>query len=123
MKRGQIVRVFPGASYERLAKIISTDKSGQSLTVEWLDEDREPIGITGSINKDQAKAIRKEPTMATAKSINISFTKERETPGTHVFAEDGAKEEHSVGKLYIKKSAAAKLGDPETIKVTITGGK
>lgn len=54
--------------------------------------------------------------MADAK-ITIRFTKTKETKGTHVFTEEG--DTPSVGTLYLKKSAAATLGNPETLIVTI----
>jgi hypothetical protein len=51
------------------------------------------------------------------KPLTLKFTREKETKGTQRFAEDG--DEPSVGTLYVKKAADAKLGKPERITVTI----
>jgi hypothetical protein len=52
-----------------------------------------------------------------SKSLTLSFTQERETKGTFRYSEDG--DEPVVGTLYVKKAAAAKLDNPESITVTI----
>jgi hypothetical protein len=52
------------------------------------------------------------------KSLSISFTKEKETKGTFRYAEDG--DDPAIGKLYLKKDAAEKLGNPEDLTVTVT---
>lgn len=52
--------------------------------------------------------------------IEISFTKERETPGTIRYKEDGHKDDAKVGTLYVKK-AAFEDGYPNTLRVTIEG--
>lgn len=49
----------------------------------------------------------------------VTFTREKETPGTVRFKEDGDPADHKVGTLYLKKKAAADLGDPESLTVTI----
>lgn len=59
-------------------------------------------------------------TKTKTKTLEISFTKERETKGTFVYAEDETDDAPVVGTLYLKKHAAKKLGDPETITITIT---
>lgn len=50
--------------------------------------------------------------------VTLKFTKEKETPGTVRFAEDGDKDNHKVGTLYVKKSAGD-LADKDTLTVTI----
>jgi hypothetical protein len=57
---------------------------------------------------------------ARSKTITAAFTRERETPGTQRFAEDGDKGEKVVGYIYVKKAADKKLGSPERVQVTIT---
>lgn len=57
-----------------------------------------------------------------AKQATATFTKERETKGTFVFAEEGDDDKHVVGKLYIKKPAMERLGwdNPTKVKLTVT---
>lgn len=54
------------------------------------------------------------------KSLEVKFTKERDTAKTVRFEEEGDPEKHSIGKLYVKKTALKKLGDPEDLTVTLT---
>jgi hypothetical protein len=51
--------------------------------------------------------------------MKVKFTREKETPGTVRFKEEGDPADHKVGSLYLKKKAAADLGNPETVTVTI----
>lgn len=62
--------------------------------------------------------IRKKTAVA---SLKLRFVRERETKGTQRFEEEGPKEGHRVGYLYLKKDADSKLGCPENLEVTITG--
>lgn len=60
--------------------------------------------------------------MATKKSKSVSaeFTQDRETKGTFRFREDEEDKANQVmGSAYLKKEAAAKLGNPESITITI----
>ncbi len=57
--------------------------------------------------------------MSTVGHITCHFTRKKETPGTIVYGEDGDKEQHAVGSLYVKKAAAAELGNPVKLTVTI----
>jgi hypothetical protein len=58
---------------------------------------------------------------AASKGIVVEFTKDRETPGTWRFAEDGDKSDHLVGTIYVKNAGLKKIGSgkPESIRVTI----
>jgi hypothetical protein len=61
--------------------------------------------------------------MATTKNITVSFKREKPTPNTVRYAEvveDGA--DKLVGVLYIQKPTFAKLGEPETLTVTLAVG-
>lgn len=51
--------------------------------------------------------------------ITLSFTHEKDTKGTHRYAEDGEKGNHVVGTLYIKKKATGSEDAPKTLRVTI----
>lgn len=51
-------------------------------------------------------------------AINAQFTFERETKGTFVYVEDGPKDQHKVGTLYIKKSAMGSTPD-DKIEIAI----
>jgi hypothetical protein len=55
--------------------------------------------------------------MAAAKQLTVNFELERETKNTVRYAEQG--DNPVVGTLYVKKSAAAKLGNPEKMAVTL----
>lgn len=55
-----------------------------------------------------------------AKNVELEFTQERETKGTFRYEEDG--DDPAVGKLYLKKDAAKKLGNPKSLTVTIAAG-
>jgi hypothetical protein len=57
---------------------------------------------------------------AKSNTITMTFTKEKETKGTVRYMEDGDKEQHSVGALYVQKSAYALMNSPEAITVTVT---
>lgn len=51
--------------------------------------------------------------------VKVKFTREKETPGTVRFQEDGDKSDHVVGTLYVKK--ASKLSGKKTIEADLTG--
>ncbi len=51
--------------------------------------------------------------------IEISFSKEKETKGTVRYQEDGDRDDHMVGTLYVKKQAFDGAAYPETLNVTI----
>jgi hypothetical protein len=53
----------------------------------------------------------------------LKFTKEKETTGTVRYMEDGDKKKWSVGYLYVKNAAVAKLGNPDKLTVTIEKAK
>ena len=52
-------------------------------------------------------------------AFKLLFEKFKETKGTHVFREEERPEGVVVGQLYIKKAAAAELGNPEVVEVTV----
>lgn len=58
--------------------------------------------------------------MATAakKQVTVTFNKEKDTKNTRKFMEDAV--EPIIGTLYVQKSALEKLGNPETLTVTIS---
>ena len=57
---------------------------------------------------------------AKAKQVTAEFEVERETKGTKRFSEtEEDRDKQMVGKIYVKHGALKKIGDPETIKVTI----
>lgn len=60
--------------------------------------------------------------MPKGEGLELTFEQEKETPGTVRYSEEGDKDKHSVGKLYLKKAAAKKLGNPDSITVTINAG-
>ena len=49
--------------------------------------------------------------------MELTFKKDKETKNTVRYAEQG--DEPVVGTLYLQKSAVEKLGNPDTLKVTI----
>lgn len=54
--------------------------------------------------------------------VTVSFKREKDTPNTVRYAEvveDGA--EKLIGVLYVQKPTATKLGNPETLTVTLEG--
>jgi len=53
--------------------------------------------------------------------VKLQFSKEKETPGTVRFQENGDREKHVVGTLYVKK--ASEFSKQETLDVTIKAGK
>jgi hypothetical protein len=55
--------------------------------------------------------------MAAAKQMTVNFELERETKNTVRYAEQA--DDPVVGTLYVKKSAAAKLGNPDKLAVTL----
>lgn len=55
-----------------------------------------------------------------AKQIKVAFSHLNDTKGTRRYQEDGDPEKHKVGSLYIKKSTAADLGNPDSLQVTIS---
>lgn len=56
------------------------------------------------------------------KAIKLKFTHEKDTKGTHKFAEDAPEGKHTVGTLYIRKDAVD--GEcPSKLTVTITPAK
>lgn len=61
--------------------------------------------------------------MANSKTVTVAFQREKPTPNTVRYAEvveEGG--EKLVGVLYIQKSTATKLGEPEKLLVTIAPG-
>jgi hypothetical protein len=53
-------------------------------------------------------------------SLEYTFTLERETKGTFRYAQDEDGEERpAVGTLYLTRSAAAELDNPQRLQVTI----
>lgn len=54
--------------------------------------------------------------MADKWSATVKFTHDKETPGTHVYAEDSDGGTEVIGKLYLKKSA---LGDAVPSAITV----
>lgn len=52
-------------------------------------------------------------------TLVVEFTKAKETKGTFVYAENEDNGEVKIGSLYVKKAAAAELGNPESLTVTI----
>jgi len=56
--------------------------------------------------------------------VKTKMNYKKETEGTIVYSEDQSSGEAPIiGTLYLKKYAAAKLGNPKTIEVTVTAGK
>lgn len=55
---------------------------------------------------------------STPKTVTVNFELERETKNTIRYSEVG--DDAVIGTLYLKKSAAAKLGNPEKIAVEVT---
>ena len=51
-------------------------------------------------------------------NFSVGFSFERETPGTYRFMENGDKETHRIGTLYVKKSAFPK-GAPKGLRVSV----
>lgn len=47
----------------------------------------------------------------------IQFKKSKETKGTIVYKEEA--DDPKIGSLYLKKSAASELGNPENVTVTV----
>jgi len=56
--------------------------------------------------------------MAAAKSVTLTFTKDRETKGTFRYQEDN--EEVVIGTLYVKKAAVEALGLGDTCKIVLS---
>jgi hypothetical protein len=52
-------------------------------------------------------------------TITIELEKDRETKGTWRYAEV-TDDDPVIGTLYVRKPAARRLGDPESLTVTIT---
>jgi hypothetical protein len=67
------------------------------------------------------QAPKRRFTMAAPKSLELTLEQEKETKNKMRYEEitDGD-DPPSVGKLYLAKATAKKLGDPKTITVTIT---
>jgi len=56
--------------------------------------------------------------------MELKFKFERETKNTRRYEEErGDNREFVVGTLYLQKSATAKLGNPDSLKVTIEAEK
>lgn len=53
----------------------------------------------------------------------ITFDRERSTKNTHVYSERPDNGSTRIGQLYLQKTAAKALGDPETLTVTLTAGE
>lgn len=58
------------------------------------------------------------PPRKSTKNVTVNFELERETKNTIRYSEVG--DDAVIGTLYLKKSAAAKLGNPEKISVEVT---
>ena len=60
--------------------------------------------------------------MNVAEEIRVSFKRERETKNTIRYEEEASEsgEPPVVGTLYLQKWALKRLGDPQTVTVTIT---
>lgn len=52
-------------------------------------------------------------------TITVALQKDRETKGTWRYAEV-TEDDPVIGTLYVRKPAARRLGDPESITLTIT---
>jgi hypothetical protein len=52
-----------------------------------------------------------------AKSVSVTFEREKETPGTVRFKEQA--DEPQIGTLYVKKVTDKKLGSPKRVKVRV----
>jgi hypothetical protein len=52
-------------------------------------------------------------------TVTVELHKDRETKGTWRYAEV-TEEDPVIGTLYVRKPAAHRLGNPETLTVTIT---
>ena len=52
-------------------------------------------------------------------TITVALQKDRETKGTWRYAEV-TEDDPVIGTLYVRKPAARRLGDPESIPLTIT---
>ena len=50
--------------------------------------------------------------------FETTFTLEKETPGTYRYREDGDKDDHKIGALYVKKGAVSGKA-PQSITVVI----
>lgn len=55
--------------------------------------------------------------------LSIVFDREKTTKNTVRYAERNGEEPVRVGSLYVQKAAAAALGDPATITVTVAAGE
>lgn len=53
----------------------------------------------------------------------LTFDRERSTKNTHVYAERPDNGTTRIGQLYLQKTAAKDLGDPEVLTVTLTAGE
>ena len=54
------------------------------------------------------------------KRIAVNMTQDRETKGTRRYLEDGDRDAHRIGTLYLKKAAAAELDNPTRVTVLVT---
>lgn len=55
--------------------------------------------------------------------MEAKFVFKKETPGTRVYAEVVEGDElEKIGSLYLKKHAAAALGNPSSVTVTVVAG-
>jgi len=52
-------------------------------------------------------------------TLTVTVHKERETKRTWRYAEAGDPEQHVLGTLYVPKDTLAKLGDPDSLTVTM----
>lgn len=57
--------------------------------------------------------------MPQPKKIVVTFTEENPTKNTMRYAEDAAKADQILQKLYVKKDALETIGNPTKIRVTI----
>jgi len=76
----------------------------------------------GRLNNLDLGGLLDMTTTTKTPSITVSFNREKETPGTVRYTEDVQGEEKLIGVLYVQKNTAARLGNPETLTVTLLAG-
>lgn len=82
------------------------------------------VGGKSATTKTTAKpkpAAKPAASKQTQKTVTLTFDLEKETPGTHRYAERGEKDAKLVGTLYIRKDKASALFGkaPKTLKVVV----
>ena len=99
----------PGCDDERTSEILTSTPNTDRIVV--LNNGKSPLKF--EVNEShQPITLAKEET-----SMEFVLNKERETPGTWRFKEN--KDERPL-TIYLTKEQVKQLGDPESIKVTIT---